>query len=464
MRGRLSMIALRNYQRHAVDRIEGPLNYRALLAFDIGLGKTVTALELVRRHPDILPAIVVCPASVKHHWEQETMAHLGLQATILDTRTPPTQAGLHGPLKIAIINFDILPYWIDWLRSLEPRLVVIDEIQNLGNHTAKRTKAVRKLCDAIPNILMLSGTPLLNRPIELWPGLSILRPDLYTSRWSFGERFCNPRLVFGRWEFKGARHLDVLHRELVQDVMIRCRLRDVLSELPRQSRHVRVLPLSDPGLYRRAERGFLDWAKSAGYNKTNGNHQADRLRLMSHLKQLAARLKLPAVLEWVNQMLEESNEKLVLFCWHRKCAAALQKGSRAKSVVITGECNRHERQQAIRQFRNDSRTRVFIGNIKAAGVGLDGLQIAQTCAFVELAWTPGAHSQAEGRLNRMGQERPSRAYYLVAANTIEATLLQLLQSKQGVISATLDGGPQDNDLDVFNRLEAELTSDHARPH
>jgi len=167
------------YQLEAVKKIEH-FRGRVLLADEMGLGKTVEALLWVKHHPKKKPVIIVCPASLKWMWETFIHEILKTRCGILNGTTPPKR-GLISQHDYLIINYEILQHWVDVLKKLNPKILIIDECHYIKNHKAQRTKAVHKLKD-IPYIIALSGTPLTNRPAELWNVLHLLRPELFKDK------------------------------------------------------------------------------------------------------------------------------------------------------------------------------------------------------------------------------------------------------------------------------------------
>ena len=334
----------------------------------------------------------------------------------------------------------------------------------LGNPGTQRTKAIRKLCTEVPQVIALSGTPLVNRPAELWPTLNILRPDLFKSFWPFGMHFCGPRRIpFGSgWDFRGASHLDELHALLFKELVIRRRKVDVLKDLPGKQRHVVPLALTNPKEYEHAHNQFLDWLRKRDPGKVSAALRAEQLVRLGTLKQLAARLKLPFVFEWVDSFLKETDEKLVMFGIHREILGQLHRRYQKICVLIDGQVSSKDRQLAVEKFQTHANTRLFLGNIKAAGVGLN-LTAASTVAFCECDWTPGAHVQGEDRAHRIGTTNQVSVYYLVAHGTIEEYLAQIIQEKQRVLSAVLDGG-NGEDLNVFEQLTEALQRGTADVH
>jgi SWI/SNF-related matrix-associated actin-dependent regulator 1 of chromatin subfamily A len=161
------------------------------------------------------------------------------------------------------------------------------------------------------------------------------------------------------------------------------------------------------------------------------------------------------VLEWVENFLAESDGKLVLFAIHKNIVGELQKRFKALCVVVNGSTSNRNRQLAVDKFQQNKRCRLFIGNIKAAGVGLN-LTAANTVAFAELDWVPGNHTQAEDRIHRIGQKGSASIFYLVAKGTIEDKLCAVIEDKQRVLNTVLDGNGRGDNLDIFAKLCDEL--------
>lgn len=431
---------------------------RALLAAEMGLGKSLIALlfaELIK----LRPIIVVCPASVKWVWDSEARKHVGLRSEILSGMSPERN-GLTGHAPIVIINYDILGPWLPYLKSIKPALVILDECHALMSRQSQRSKNCKKLCSGIPHVLALSGTPLVNRPADLWQTLNILWPKSFPNFWSYGHRFCGPKRTFWGWDFRGASNLKELHSTLKSLGMIRRRKVDVLQDLPPKQRTIVPFDISakDRKEYDQAESDFLGWL---GQRKPSGLKRAARaqgLVQLGHLKRLAGEFKIGSVIEWVDDFLANSEEKLILYAVHRKVIKRLRKRWGPACVVVDGSTPAKDRQLAVRKFLSHKSVRVFIGNIRAAGTGWSAKGVSDV-AFAELDWTPGLHSQAEDRccgLERGKQGVASNAWYFVAKDTIEEKLAKILQAKQRTISKTLDGKRGVGDLDLFDKLCEEL--------
>lgn len=455
------------YQKEGVWDMEDFLHAGggALLADEMGLGKTLQTLWLLRRKRvgEMFPALVVTPASVKYVWEHQAATHARLHAQVLEGRTPP--AGRLGFVpKLMVINPDILTHWLPYLLRIGLRTLVLDESQYFANLTAQRTKTVILLAREVPYRIALSGTPLVNRPSELWPALHVLRPDKFPSFFSFAQEYCKPRRTPWGWEYKGATNLPKLHAKLRRTCMVRRLKRDVLHELPAKVRRVVPMELADRAEYAHAAGDFMGWLRATyGKGRAARAARAAAVVRIGYLLRLAAKLKVRSVVDWANSFLYEyPDEKLVLFAIHSKMIKVLQRRVKAKSVTVDGTVVGRRRKLAVDTFRRDRDTRLFIGNIRAAGTGVDGLQeVCSNAAFTELWWRPGDHIQAEDRLHRIGQEGSTWISYLVAGGTIEEHLCRIIQEKQEVIHATLDGAGEVADLDVFDQLLAVLREEAA---
>ena len=418
------------FQAQCLSKIDS-FHGRVLLSLEMGLGKTLVSLWWLKQNLDErTPAIIVCPASVKFNWQREA-ARLGVNVEVLETRRSRTPR-----LPVVVINYDILPYWTEQLQAFKARCIIIDECQFIKEPTSKRSRAVRLLAQQCRYILGLSGTPLLNRPIELFPILNLVRPDQFAKRRVFAWRYCKPRWTPWGWDYSGADRLDELHERLLRLCMIRYRKEEVLTELPQKIRSVVPLPLSNPNEYMTAERDFIRWLREQDPSAAIRARRAEEIVRIGYLLRLCAQLKLPAVTKWIQDSLDTSDGKLVVFARHRMIVNELSK--LFPSVVIDGSTSTSMRQQVIDRFQSDSSIRVLIGNIYAAGVGIN-LTAANRVVFVEMAWRPSDHIQAEDRCHRIGACKTVWCYYLVAKDTIEERLCRIIQRKQGLVNEVLDG-------------------------
>lgn len=441
-------------------QLEGSLQIQewdgnALLADEMGLGKTFQALYWCLKRPKARPVVIVCPATLKYNWKREASFHVNLRSEVLEGRKPPRgKSWVATSSPILIINYEVLQWWVPFLKTLNVQVVIIDEAHYIKNRESKRYKAVKELCKGVPHVIGISGTPLTNRPAELWPVLSIIRPDKFTSFFKFAFKYCKPKKLPWGWTYGGARNTEELHRKLKATCMIRRRKTDVLKDLPPKVRKVIPLGLSNPREYNEAATDIVAWLRKIDREKARKAKKSKALVQVGYLLRLCAKFKYAYVCQWIDDFLENSDEKLVIFTMHRRMVELLKERYGRLAVVVDGSVTGEKRQRAVDRFQHDDEVRFFIGNIKAAGVGIT-LTAASSLVFTDLPWTPGDLVQCEDRIHRIGQKSTAFIYYLVAANTIEEKLCRILQEKQTILEDVLDGTGNGDDLDVFDELMKE---------
>lgn len=422
------------FQKKGVAFIEAKQG-RALIADEMGLGKTMQALAWLQLHPELRPVVIVVPASLKLNWAREAKKWMDYP-TIQILSGTNTDIALFG--ELVIINYDILHAWIVKLQELRPMVLITDECHYFKNNKAKRTKAIKRLGKVIPHVLALSGTPIVNRPIEIFNAIKLIDSTVVPSRWEYGKRYCGLRHNGFGWDFTGATHTDELHEKLINTIMIRRKKADVLPELPDKIRSYVPMELDNEKEYRMAENNFVQFVQmQKGREAAQRVSNAEALAEIEGLKQLAVKGKLNQAIEWISDFLNV-NGKLVVFAVHKFVIAALMEEFGNKAVKVDGSVTGVNRQKAVDIFQTDSKIRLFVGNIKAAGIGIT-LTAASNVVFLELPWTPGEVTQAEDRTHRIGQENSVNIHYLLAADTIEEKIAQMLDRKRKVLDSVLDG-------------------------
>jgi SWI/SNF-related matrix-associated actin-dependent regulator 1 of chromatin subfamily A len=422
------------FQQEGVMFIEEH-NGRVLLADDMGLGKTIQAAAWLKwKNP--YPALVVCPASVKYNWQKELRRWTGRDSVVLSGKTPKGAPPLAW-VKLAIINYDILNSWQDKLRAHPPRTLILDEAHYIKNRGAKRTKAARQLGRRCKHVLALTGTPIESRPREIFTIANLVKPGLFPYYQPFAKEYCDRKFTPYGWDDSGVSNPEKLHQVLASNIMIRRMKRDVLEDLPEKTRTVLPVEIVNHREYQSARANLTAWLKEHHPDR-NVHKQAEALSKIEYLKQITTKGKMSLAIEWIEDFLEDSDGKLVVFATHRFVIETLcQHWPEASRVE--GGVGAKERQEQVQRFTKERKVRLFIGNLKAAGVGLN-LQAASTALFLELGWTPAQHSQAEDRLHRIGQRRNVAIYYLIGKNTVEEQIMHLLDSKTKVTGDILDGG------------------------
>lgn len=437
---------------------------RVLIADEMGLGKTVQALAWLQ-HKDnpALPAVVVCPASLKGNWERECKEWTTLTPCVLSGTAPqvsgipkPLQGGFGKPGEIGgqndnnilyIINYDILHYWAEILNQV-CSTVVLDECHFVKNMKAQRTKATKAFCKGKKHVIALSGTPIINRPVEFFNTLNILAPSQFNKYWDYAQRYCDAKHTGYGWDLSGASNVEELHQRLDRNIMIRRLKADVLKDLPEKTRTTIPLELDSYGqsTYNAAlHEAFGVW----------DNEKPDPLKditMIGQLRQATITAKMDLCCEWIDNFLE-TGRKLVVFDIHHKTTDKLAERYKGiQYVTLDGRTDPRLRIRAVEQFQNDSNVKLLIGNIQVAGIG-HTLTAAQDAVFLEFPWTPGELAQAEDRIHRIGQKGAANIYYLVAQGTLEEDIIELIEEKRKVVGEVLDGNAI---IDESLNLQKEL--------
>lgn len=425
---------LRSFQVKGIRFLEKKKG-KCILGDDMGLGKTIQVIGYLALHPELRPAIVVCPANAKFTWEDQIRQHTkSMSCQILNGRNP-----YRVTKDIVIINYDILPFWEKALISLKPKALVIDECHYIKTRNIKRTITCKKISQKCSSVIPMSGTPIINRPVEFFPVLNIIRPKRFDSFWKFAFRYCKPKRAFKNrgWIFDGARRLEELHA-LVSPVMIRRMKSEVLKELPKKQRIPLWIELSNQKEYEKARENFLKWYReNYGKKKVKKAKKAQEFVQLGILRQLTAEGKIKEAEIWINDFLENTTQKLVVFCYYRKVFNYF--ASKYKRISAIGGKGGEVRKREIEKFQKDKKCRLYIGSIKADKEAIT-LTAASDVLFIEMGWTPGEHEQAEDRVNRIGQKsKHINAYYLLAKNSIDELIWDMIIKKRKTVSRVLDG-------------------------
>ena len=436
------------FQRAGLEFVEAT-GGNCLIADQMGTGKTVEALAYLALHPEMRPAVVVCPASLKLNWQREAEAWLEAGDRIEVIKT----GKMHDlTATTIIINYDILKRWLPELIRIQPEILILDESHSVKNPKAARSKAAAELAAEVPHKILLTGTPVLNRPAELRNQLEIIDPEQYNKRnwFQWHLRYADAhkiRIGYNKtaWDFSGASNLEEL-AESLKTIMIRRTKAEVLPELPDKRRQTILIPIDNRKEYDRADKEFLEWvAEQKGVEAAERASSVEQLAKVEYLRQIAVRGKMKQALAWIENFLE-SGEKLVVFATHKATIHALEREYGTMAVKIDGSVSSEKRQAAVDKFQTDPATKLFIGNTKAAGVGIT-LTAASDAAFLELDWTPALMEQAEDRCHRIGQKNAVNVYYLLAEKTIDTSIAAMLERKRDVIDQiTKDESGQGFDL------------------
>ena len=419
------------YQRIAVEFVKST-GGRCILGDDMGLGKTVEALRYIRWNAPAADVLIVCPASVIYKWQRDAKTWAGVDAElILNSKDP-----------LGTKRFDICSYAIMTRRWQELvgrcDLIVLDEFSAIKNFKAQRTRAAKKICAHARQILMLSGTPFLNRPIELFNALYILDPKTWRSVREYGNRYCGG--LSERGLYQGATNLEELRARL-KPYMIRRLKSEVLSELPALTRTQVPVDIPNKAEYNQIKAQVRE--AIAALDPEHKGYFVNALDKLNLLRRVVGLGKAEIAVEWVKEMLEQigENAKVVVYTHHHEVVEKIAHGLLGyHPVTYTSKDSAQDRDRKVELFRSPGGPRVMVLT-QAGGEGIDlyGLQGVDVSrlVMVEREWTPSAEHQVEARLHRIGQVNPVDAYYLVARKTVDEKLAAIIERKRKTISTVM---------------------------
>ena len=435
---------------------------RSILADDMGLGKTRQSIIAMIEAEPAGPWLVVCPASVKHNWVREIHLALGDAETWVVGPEPPPPAGFEGWM---VINYDLLKRDIEALLEHRFTGIVFDEGHYLKNHRAQRSRLARRLVvdrDIDPVVHVLTGTPLTNRPRDLFPLLQLVGHALGHSFLAFAKRYCDGhKNDYGYWVTAGASNVAELSVQL-QGIMLR-RNKDEVLNLPAKQRtwievdvdaEVRERLNDAVGRFLSGERDGR--GRRLGIAMFSGGRRLG-IAMFSGARRRLAVAKVPQTLDYVKGAIDQG-EKVLLFSCFTHATRRFERALGELAVTITGEVPTAKRQGIVDRFQNDDSIRVLIGQIHAAGVGIN-LTAARQVVFNDLDWVPANHWQAEDRTHRIGQTGTVNVTYMVARYTLEEFIRTILQTKARIVDDVVEGKALGDamDSDVLAELRRMTT-------
>lgn len=404
-----------------------------LLADPPGLGKTIEiAGTLNQLHsPRVL---IVCPASLRLNWIQELQKWLS-----------------YAPESLEVVSVDSV-----WRKGVFSRLVAtsfdfmaVDEAQYIKEMDSKRSMACAALAAKAKRVVLMTGTPVKNRPRDAFHLLHILAPDIFPDYRQFALRYCAAfqQTIYVKggkkrtiWNDNGSSNLEELNDILRSTIMLRRSKEDALPQLPRKRRQ--LIEVEGAAKEVKAEKAaWEEVCASIGYEEALRQMEAGAgiaFTEMASKRKTVALSKIPFVVEHVSNLLD-SGEKVILFAHHRDVISGLAEGLKGYSpVTYVGGMNEKQKDEAKRRFMEDDDCRVFIGNIQTAGTGLT-LTVSSTVVFAEMSYCPSDMEQCEDRACRIGQTSGSvLVQHIVLAGSLDVTMGQKLLEKQKIADIILD--------------------------
>ena len=450
-----------------------------LIGDEMGLGKTIQGMGIVE-YKQAYPCLVMCPSIAKINWKREIEAWL-------PNRTVQIINGGKGKEQydtdFVIINYDIIAKRADGLVDAEFQSLIADESHYLKNGRSKRGKKAVDIVygnkeedlpkfkrvneentpkKIIPLRILMSGTPIPNKPFELVNQLRVIgKLSQFGGFGGFTNRYCDPQPSRFGVDYSGSANIEELNKRMREKFMVRRKKKDVLTELPDKIQTVLNVNISNRAEYNRAVADVITFAGELAIKKqefldslselTEGEREerideykkdkersAERAKVLVKievLKQVCVKGKMKSIKEWVNNFLETTDEKLVIFAHHREVVDLL--ADEFDALTIKGGSGYKNRQKAIDDFQMGD-TRVIVCSMLASGVAIT-LTASSNVLFVEQGWNPAQHDQASDRCHRIGQKNAVNVYYMNGRETIDEWIYDLIEQKRKVIDGVIDG-------------------------
>lgn len=439
------------YQREGI--CFGLENKRIIIGDEPGLGKTLQSIGIVDT-ANAYPCLVICPSSLKINWQREFEKFTDKSAIVLDNNVRTTWGYLltMGVHQVAIVNYESLRKFFVWdikggkqfrLKDVvfNPQIkafksIIIDESHRVKDPSAQQTIFTKGLSVGKDWCILLSGTPVVNRPEDLIAQLSIMsRLGEFGGRAKFMADYCtDPKDKTAT----PAVPLSVLSKQLYDTCMIRREKAKVLPQLPDKTRVDLYVEINNANEYYLAANDLAAYLQE--YTECTDSEIRRKMRMEAlvkfmTLRSLATKGKIAQAVDFIRTFLD-SGKKLIVFCSLHDIVDELQKAF-PRAVTVTGRDSAVNKQASVDAFQNNPDVNLIICSIKAAGVGLT-LTASSDVAFVELAWTYADCCQCEDRAHRIGQKDNVTCYYLLGRGTIDHTIYSLIHRKKSIANEIMN--------------------------
>ncbi|KAG3274388.1 zinc finger RANBP2-type containing 3, transcript variant X2 [Ictidomys tridecemlineatus] len=419
---------------------------RCMVADEMGLGKTIQAIAIAYFYKEEWPLLIVVPSSLRCSWTEEIEKWIPeLEPEEINVIQNKTDVGRISTSKVTVLGYGLLTTdaltLIDALNNQNFKVVIVDESHYMKSRTATRTKILLPVVQKSRRAILLTGTPALGRPEELFMQIEALFPQKFGTWTDYAKRYCNARIrYFGKrpqWDYRGASNLKELHH-LLNDIMIRRLKTEVLTQLPPKIRQHIPFDLPDKAA-KDLNTSLEEWKRLMRSPNPGGTETV--LGLITRIFKQTAIAKAGAVKDYIKMILQNDSLKFLVFAHHlsmlQACTEAVIE-NKTRYIRIDGSVPSSERIHLVNQFQNDPDTRVAILSIQAAGQGLT-FTAASHVVFAELYWDPGHIKQAEDRAHRIGQCSSVTIHYLIANGTLDTLMWGMLNRKVRVTGSTLNG-------------------------
>jgi SWI/SNF-related matrix-associated actin-dependent regulator 1 of chromatin subfamily A len=325
---------------------------------------------------------------------------------------------------------------------------VLDEAHMISNAQAQRTKIINNFVKQIKRVWLLTGTPMTSRPMNYYNLLSIIESPVAQNWMAYAIRYCQGyQFRAGNrkvWNVTGASNLEELRDRTSKQILRR--LKEDVLDLPDKI----ITPVylrTTSKEYKELMGEYYEWVN----NKKEGSSSLTvQFSKLMKVRKVIANEKVKQTIEFVENIIEQG-KKVIIFTNFTDTLQLIHNHFGKESVYLDGSCNKVQRQFAVDQFQDNEKIKVFVGNLKAAGVGLT-LTSAEVVIMNDLSFVPAEHAQAEDRAYRYGQKNNVLVYYPIFENTIEGVIYDILNKKKKVIGTVMGDEVSDNAGDVVEEI------------
>lgn len=437
-----------DHQKTAIEKLAG--SKRFILADDMGLGKTTSTI-IAALETGSKKILIVCPASLKINWQREIANYSDRPVFIAEGKKFSTED------DFVIVNYDILKNFHDTdpkkkeesiLLQSNFDLVILDEAHMISNVQAQRTKIINHFAKKVNRVWLLTGTPMTSRPMNYYNLLNLIESPVAQNWKAYAIRYCQGyQFSAGKrkvWNVSGASNLEELRDRTSKQILRR--LKEEVLDLPDKIITPVYLKLKSKE-YENLMGEYYDWYDKNPDESTSLTVQFSKLM---KVRKVIANEKVKQTIEFTENILEQG-KKVIIFTNFTDTLQTIYQHFGKQAVYLDGSCSNAVRQQAVDQFQNNEKITVFVGNLKAAGVGLT-LTAAEVVIMNDLSFVPAEHSQAEDRAYRYGQKSNVLVYYPIFENSIEGAIYDILNKKKQIIRTVMGDQIQENVGDVAEEI------------
>lgn len=419
------------HQKIAIEKLAG--SKRFILADDMGLGKTTSTI-IAALETGVKKILIICPASLKINWLREIENYTDRSVYIAEGKNFSQEH------DFVIVNYDILKNFYD-LKDKEKSeiyksnfgIIIIDEAHYLQNGQAQRTKLVNSFVKSVDKLWLLTGTPMTSRPMNYFNLLELIESPVAANWMAYVIRYCNGyQFTVGNrkvWNVMGASNLEELRDRTSRQVLRRLKT-DVL-DLPDKIITPVYLRLKSKE-YEELMGEYFQWYEK---NPDESSSLTVQFTKLTKVRKVIAQEKINSTIELVENILEQ-DKKVIVFTNFTDSLNKIYEHFGKQAVYLDGSCSPAKRQHAVDEFQNNEKIKVFVGNLKAAGVGIT-LTAAEAVIMNDLSFVPSDHAQAEDRSYRYGQKSNVSVYYPIFENTIEGVIYDILNKKKNIFETVM---------------------------